>query len=328
VNVAEEDGRTPLHILAYKGHSEAVKVLLENKADVNAAEKNGRTPLHNAAYKGHDKAVRMLLENKADVNASEEDGRTPLHLASCKGRAEAVRLLLENKADVNAAGENGRTALHDASYEGHAEAVRMLLNRKPNVNTAAKDGWTPLHNAAYNGHAKMVKMLLEAGADVLVKDFVGDETPLMLAVCKLNWESASLLLSQGGYALLSAQNFLGQTCLDMMPASIGEDASASMWIRSVQTIDDRCDALVRKVSNEVGAQAIQVELFRGDVWEVSFKAGSEMPVILFRAFATVRASDFMCPSGSAAYYELQVLRMCQCPQWGFCCEAFDRVDSH
>ena len=56
-----------------------------------------------AALKGHTETVKLLLENKADVNACRtDDGATPLYIAAHKGHTETVKLLLENKADVNA----------------------------------------------------------------------------------------------------------------------------------------------------------------------------------------------------------------------------------
>ena len=41
----------------------------------------------------------------------------------------------------------------------------------------------------------------------------------------------------------------------------------------------------------------------------------------------MRASDLMCPSGSAAYYELHVVRMGESLQWGFCTRVFQRHDT-
>ncbi len=44
-------------------------------------------------------AVRMLLEAKADVNATCHDGIAALHGAAKNGHTEAVRMLLEAGAD-------------------------------------------------------------------------------------------------------------------------------------------------------------------------------------------------------------------------------------
>ena len=57
-----EDCRTPLHLAAFTGRTEVVRLLLERGADVNAKnEKGGETPLHNAAMNGHAEAAVLLL---------------------------------------------------------------------------------------------------------------------------------------------------------------------------------------------------------------------------------------------------------------------------
>ena len=48
-----------------------MKILLEKKADVNARKHtDGATPLFTAAIGGHTEIVKLLLDNKADVNAN------------------------------------------------------------------------------------------------------------------------------------------------------------------------------------------------------------------------------------------------------------------
>ncbi len=361
VNAANKDGATALCIAGQNGHAEAVRMLLKAKADVNTANKFRFTPLYMAAQNGHAGAVRMLLVAKADVNAAENDGVTPLWIAGQNGHAKAVRMLLKAKADVKAAKNNGVTPLYMAAQNGHAKAVRMLLLAKADVNNTRSDGVTPLYMAAQNGHAKAVRMLLKAkadvkaasntkrtalrqallsgskecmqllihsGSDVMVRDGMG-ETLLMLAVCKEDWESASSLFSVGGYELLSSQNCLGLTCLDMMPSGCKDDQGASSLVKLVQARDEQCDAFVRSTVLEARSEAAAcLELYRGHKCAVSLKAETRVCAALFRQFATVRAGHCMCPSGSAAYYELQVVRMGECPQWGFCSDAFEQSNGY
>jgi uncharacterized protein len=64
-------GETPLMFAARNGNVDAIKVLLDAKANVNAKEKvRGTTALMWAAEQGHPAAVRMLAENGADVAAT------------------------------------------------------------------------------------------------------------------------------------------------------------------------------------------------------------------------------------------------------------------
>jgi hypothetical protein len=203
-------------------------------------------------------------------------------------------MLLEAKADVNAAGDDGTTPLHIAAEEGHAEAVRMLLEAKADVNAASDTGRTALRQALVSGSKECVQLLIHSGSDIMVRDCVG-ETLLMLAVCKEDWASASSLFSVGGYELLSSQNCLGLTCLDMMPSGCKHDQGASSFVKLVQARDEQCDVFVRNSHHESGSKAAAcLELHRGDKCAVLLKGESNVCAALFREFATVRAGHCLC----------------------------------
>jgi len=171
VNVSRPtDGCTPLFIAAQQGHAEVVKLLLDNRADVNASRTDdGTTPLFMAAQARHTEVVKLLLDNKADVNASRtEDGATPLYYAAQEGHTEVVKLLLGNKADVNASRtDDGATPLFMAAQARHTEVVKLLLDNKADVNASrTEDGGTALYYAAQEGHTEIVKLLIDNKADV------------------------------------------------------------------------------------------------------------------------------------------------------------------
>jgi ankyrin repeat protein len=72
---------TPLTIASFV---EAVKLLLEHRADPSQATQNGATPLIIASFNGHVEAVKLLLEHRADPSQARKDGATPL-LADARG---------------------------------------------------------------------------------------------------------------------------------------------------------------------------------------------------------------------------------------------------
>ena len=62
---------------------EFMKYILEDKdVDMNLADENGNTPLIVACYHGHIHIVNVLLENRADIDHADNNGITSLIWAS------------------------------------------------------------------------------------------------------------------------------------------------------------------------------------------------------------------------------------------------------
>jgi len=73
-----------LHYAAKYGNVEMTKYLCQTGCEIDGAlsdEEYKRTPLHLACQKGHSSAVRVLLDNGAKINHTDTRGVTPLHLA-------------------------------------------------------------------------------------------------------------------------------------------------------------------------------------------------------------------------------------------------------
>jgi len=93
------DGYTPLHMAAAKGHLEIAQFLLASGAEVNARTDRGTTPLHVAVLDGYKNIAELLLANGAEVNAKTDDGMTPLRAALEYHRRELAELLRQHGAN-------------------------------------------------------------------------------------------------------------------------------------------------------------------------------------------------------------------------------------
>ena len=117
-------GQSALHWAAAKGHTKAVKWLLDNGAIIDAKNGNSSTPLHAAAAAGHTEAVLYLLERGASVTERDDDGKSGEQIAESRGHDElAVQLRRRHFAvtDAAAAASNAAAA---AAYAAAAATRR------------------------------------------------------------------------------------------------------------------------------------------------------------------------------------------------------------
>ena len=125
-----EDDATPLFWACQLDYPRIALALLEAGADPDQHSGDGEVPLHVAAFEGSEECVRILLQRGANVNARTDEGKTSLMNAAQGGFARIVAILLEQGADVKAKDEVGRTALHWTMVGEHDDAAipRILLS--------------------------------------------------------------------------------------------------------------------------------------------------------------------------------------------------------
>ena len=212
---------------AMRRNGEAVRSLLQRKADVNAPQIDGTTALHWAVRLDDLDTADLLIRAGANVSAANRAGATPMQLAALNGNAAMVEKLIKAGADSNVPlTPYGDTALMMASRTGKTDAIKVLLDGGAKVNT--KETWggtTALMWAVSERHAAAVKTLIDHGADVNARsNFVpaangrgfegrtpvapqsgqaaeefasGWLTPLMFAAREGDVESARLLVAAG-----------------------------------------------------------------------------------------------------------------------------------
>ena len=103
----------------------------------------GVTAMQIAAAQGEIEALKVLIEEGADVNARNVQKLTALHMAVAENRMKAVEILLDAGADPDLTDHRGRTVLTRAAQEGSYRAVSMLVDAgaDPNMGAGGR-GWT------------------------------------------------------------------------------------------------------------------------------------------------------------------------------------------
>jgi ankyrin repeat protein len=178
-SAAERDTR--LAEAAMKRDAAAVRVLLEQHADVNAPGPDGTPALHWLVRVDDLDSARLLVRAGADARRANRYGVTPLSLACSNGNADMIRLLLDAGASPTAADPQGETSLMTAARAGRLDAVQLLLDRGAGVD--AKDPafqQTALMIAVRENHPDIVRLLVDRHADVNAKTRTGRTPPWVL----------------------------------------------------------------------------------------------------------------------------------------------------
>ncbi|MBN3306983.1 ANS1A protein, partial [Amia calva] len=171
-NIADNKGCYPLHLAAWKGDQRIVRLLIHqgpSHPKLNEQNNDNETALHCAAQYGHSEVVRLLLEELTDPTMRNNKFETPLDLAALYGRLEVVKLLLNAHPNLLSCNTKKHTPLHLAARNGHLPVVEVLLDAGMIINYETEKG-SALHEAALFGKTDVVQKLLSAGIDVNITD--------------------------------------------------------------------------------------------------------------------------------------------------------------
>lgn len=128
----EENGVTPLFIAVEEQRLDLIQLLLKNRAnpDATRTDKPGVTLLHILASRGWSHLIPLIIQAGAYINPQlPHNGETPLYKAVLKGQAAAVKTLLTYGANPNLRRtDNGATPLFAAAEQGNLELVLALIN--------------------------------------------------------------------------------------------------------------------------------------------------------------------------------------------------------
>jgi ankyrin repeat protein len=148
---------------------DAVKVLVDNGADINAviqyysSDKPKSCPLTVAL--GRPKILKFLVDSGADVNIRLAQRKTPLHYAANNEKTfDALCVLMEGGANINARDLYGNTPLHEGIR--YKKIAFALLDNGADLHALNDTGWKPLHLAYQYSDLELLKGLVGRGASL------------------------------------------------------------------------------------------------------------------------------------------------------------------
>ncbi|KAJ5703961.1 hypothetical protein N7493_011099 [Penicillium malachiteum] len=259
VNVADDEGKRPIHFAAEAGHLEIVKDLLSHGAQINLQDKHGNTALH-AAAAAHGIQWHMmeyLVSAGATTVLENSAGKTAMDTAVSQFISQLLYLRTWwNPWDLSQTSERAMASFEDFIPELNAQIMRRELDFDHTLGThladlAQKAMWPAVEllvkigvNTNMRGHAfnkialhwageqnngSIVKLLLERGSDPNTLDYFG-QTSLHYAAekgfeevtaCLLEVTDASIVDRKGRTALRCARDNGHYSTVEMLISFAG-----------------------------------------------------------------------------------------------------------
>ncbi|XP_072912482.1 ankyrin repeat domain-containing protein 6b isoform X3 [Hemitrygon akajei] len=192
-------GRTALHLAAYKGHIDVVRILLKASCDLDIQDDSDQTALYRAAVVGNTEVISALILEGCSLDRQDKAGNVALHLACQNGHSQSCRVLLLGGSRPDIKNSMGDTCLHVATRYNHVAIIKILLSAFCSVSEKNQAGDTPLHVAAALNHKKIARLLLEAGADGSIVNNAG--LTALEAARESNSPEVALLLTKAPQVL-------------------------------------------------------------------------------------------------------------------------------
>jgi len=166
-------GLSLLHLAAKHNQVEICRFLLEEGITPDVTEPfTQKTPLHIAAYFGHLEVIKVLKKFGAALDAEDCLACNPIHYAAMGKQKDLILFFLENRIEPAVQSIFGnvldilirKKSLSLVDFVSNIEGVMALdtyyfwryIPRRIH-----DDAWTPFHSAAVSGQAKIFEMLMQ-----------------------------------------------------------------------------------------------------------------------------------------------------------------------
>ncbi len=187
-----EKGSSLLLCAASCGNTSIVELIYDFAPDLlDVADNEGMTPLYHAAGKNHLCTVRTLVRLGCDRMKADDEGRTPLISAILYKAKRTFDYLLDNCPDaLSTPTKKQNLPVHVATLIGNAWALKRILRLSPAMHLALQpiSKETPLHIAARTSSNRCVFLLLqnERGREATMMRDAVDNRPIVSALARGN----------------------------------------------------------------------------------------------------------------------------------------------
>ena len=205
INQPSKDGLTPLGLAAIKGYTQAIDFLIKHGANLETQDSEGFTPLNGSLsvrqFKNI-KAIKMLIENGANVNSKSYMCTYPIHSAVYYDSPDLIKLLIDHGANTECFTHNNLSPLLISIAIKKYSSFKALIKYGADIKNKNKDGITPLHYSAMYLPVNLIAYLINQYKihhyDIDIKENDG-LTPLHGAVIHKRIDVAQLLIDEGAY---------------------------------------------------------------------------------------------------------------------------------
>ncbi|KAK2868085.1 hypothetical protein FQN49_003171 [Arthroderma sp. PD_2] len=198
VDTPTKMGTTALIKAASRGHVSVLRDLLKRGADPYLENWYGNA-LHCAAEAGKSHVIKELIHHGMSANGYQQGGQTPIRCTLNHDHAAAFETLVDFGAEIELKHDdkNSLSVFHMAVVDDSVNIVHLILDRQlVDPNCRSRNGNTAVHYAVKMRNTMMLRMLIEAGADIDVRDNMG-QRPLDYTNRKGDADIRRLLLKHG-----------------------------------------------------------------------------------------------------------------------------------
>lgn len=153
-----------------------LQFIIKKGVNLNILEDNGMAPLHIVTKQDNLEAIKLLIAYGANPLITSPNGWNIIHYACKCGSLETVTYLVElfkSNEEYNKYLElptlDGWRPIHFACHHGSAQVIYYLVKIGMNLQVVTEDNWTPLHIVCLLSNKEMIKHILDQNVDTSIK---------------------------------------------------------------------------------------------------------------------------------------------------------------